>query len=89
MHLCIVGKGDTPLYEAQLTAHTGKVQQDLIQFIIHAVGGASARMTFICVFCTLRAQISRSICNFTHYSVINNNYNNLTINMQLHALQCH
>jgi hypothetical protein len=33
-----------------------------------AVGGASALVTFICVLCTLRTQISRSICNFTHYS---------------------
>ena len=27
-------------------------------------------VTFICVLCTLRAQISRSICNFRFYSVI-------------------
>jgi hypothetical protein len=32
------------------------------------VGGASALMTFMCALCTLRAQISRFICNFTHYS---------------------
>jgi hypothetical protein len=48
------------------------------------VGGANALVTFICVLCTLRTQISRSICNFTHYI---NNYNiNLTINMQLYTL---
>jgi hypothetical protein len=28
---------------------------------------ASALVTFMCVFCTLRAQISRSICNSQHY----------------------
>jgi hypothetical protein len=32
------------------------------------VGGASALVTFSCVLCTLRTQISRSICNFTQYS---------------------
>jgi hypothetical protein len=32
-----------------------------------AVGNASALVTFICVLCTLCTQISRSICNFTHY----------------------
>jgi hypothetical protein len=32
------------------------------------VGRASALVTFICDFCTLRTQISRKfICNFTHY----------------------
>jgi hypothetical protein len=32
------------------------------------VGGASAPVTFICVLCNLRTQISRrSICNYTHY----------------------
>jgi hypothetical protein len=37
----------------------------------HGVGGATALVTFLCVLCTLfstlRTQISRSICNFTHY----------------------
>jgi hypothetical protein len=47
-------------------------------------GSASALVTFICVLCTLRTQISRSICNFTLYIDNNNNNNNLTINMQLH-----
>jgi hypothetical protein len=35
------------------------------------VGGASALVTFICVLCTLRTQISREtlqLYNFTHYS---------------------
>ena len=41
------------------------------------VGSASALVTFICVFCTLRAHISRS--EYTHY--------NLTINLQLYTLQ--
>jgi hypothetical protein len=36
MYVCIVAKGDIPIYEAQLTDHTSKVQKDLIQFIIHA-----------------------------------------------------
>jgi hypothetical protein len=49
-----------------------------------SVGNAIIRVTFICVLCTLRTQISRSTCNFTHYSNINNN-NNLTINIQLHT----
>jgi bisphosphoglycerate-independent phosphoglycerate mutase (AlkP superfamily) len=31
------------------------------------VGGASVLVTFICVLCTLRTQISPSICTFTHY----------------------
>jgi hypothetical protein len=51
-----------------------------------SLGGASALVTFICVLCTLRTQLSRSICNFTLYSN-NNNNNNLTINMQVYAPQ--
>jgi hypothetical protein len=43
----------------------------------------------LCSLHSARAQISRSICNFTHYIDNNNktNNNNLTINMQLHTLQ--
>jgi len=37
VYLCIVAKGDVPIYEAYLAAPTAKVQkEDLIQFIIHA-----------------------------------------------------
>jgi hypothetical protein len=50
----------------------------------HLVGSTNALVTFICLLCTLRTQISRSICNYTHYSN-NHNNNNLTINMQLHT----
>jgi hypothetical protein len=32
-----------------------------------SLGGASALLTLICVLCTLRLRISRSICNVTHY----------------------
>jgi hypothetical protein len=48
---------------------------------LRLVGGASALVALMCVLSTLRAQSSRSICNFTHYS--NNNNNNLTSNMHL------
>jgi hypothetical protein len=41
-----------------------------------SLGDATALVTFICVLCILRTQISRSIFNFTYYS--NNNNNNLT-----------
>jgi hypothetical protein len=34
------------------------------------VGGATALVTFLCVLCTLRTKISRSICTFTHHSII-------------------
>jgi hypothetical protein len=34
-----------------------------------SLGGASALVTLNCVLCTLRTQISQSICNFTHYSI--------------------
>jgi hypothetical protein len=33
---------------------------------MHSVGGASALVTLTCVLFTLRTQILRSICNFTH-----------------------
>ena len=45
------------------------------------VGGASALVTFICVLCTLRTQILRSICNSAHY--INNN--KITLHTQYDA----
>jgi hypothetical protein len=51
-----------------------------------SVGGATALMTFICVLCTLRSKISRSICNFTHYSN-HTKHEILTIYTQLHTLQ--
>jgi hypothetical protein len=35
---------------------------------LRTVGIASALVTFICVICSLRTQISRTMCNFTHYS---------------------
>jgi hypothetical protein len=35
---------------------------------IYLVGGASVLVTFMCVPCTVRPKISRSICNFTSYS---------------------
>jgi hypothetical protein len=59
-----------------------RVLPSIVNETVKAVGSASALVTFICVLCPLRTQISRSICNFTHYSNHNNN-NNLTINMQL------
>jgi hypothetical protein len=37
--------------------------------------------------CTLRTQISQSICKITHYSVNNNNNNHIMINIQLYTLQ--
>jgi hypothetical protein len=35
-----------------------------------AVRGASALVAFICILCTPRTQISRSICNFTPYRCV-------------------
>eukprot|EP00808_Paulinella_micropora_P007237 g10463.t1 len=36
-YFCIIGKGDTPIYETQLSVAASKVQKEgLIQFIIHA-----------------------------------------------------
>jgi hypothetical protein len=37
-------------------------------FCAASVGGASALVTFIYVLCTLRMQISRSMCDFSHSS---------------------
>jgi hypothetical protein len=47
------------------------------------VGSASVFVAFICVPCTLRTQISRSIYNSVSTSINNNNDNNFTINIQL------
>lgn len=36
-YFCIVGKGDIPIFEAEVSAGLGKVQKDdLVQFILHS-----------------------------------------------------
>jgi hypothetical protein len=51
------------------------------------VGGATAFVTSIrVVLCSLRTQISGSICHFAH-CINHNNNNNPTINVPLHTLQ--
>jgi hypothetical protein len=42
-----------------------------VLFLCCSLGSASARLTLICVICTQRAQISQSICTFTHEQVVN------------------
>jgi hypothetical protein len=51
------------------------------------VGGARALVTFFCVLCTLRAQISPINVQLYTLHHHNNNNDNLTINMHLYTLQ--
>jgi hypothetical protein len=64
--------------------HSAEEHEDFVMGLV--VGTATAFVTAICVLCTLRTQIVRYICNFTHY-INNDNNKNLTINMHLHTLQ--
>jgi hypothetical protein len=59
------------MYVLSKTSHLVRTESNLSRWSLIIVGNAIALVTLICVLCTLRRQISRYICNFTHF--INNN----------------
>jgi hypothetical protein len=56
----LIGEVETTLTEMSLGAREQ----------LRVVGGASALVTFICALCTLRTQISRSICKFNLHTTL-------------------
>jgi hypothetical protein len=66
-HLFIIS-GTTRLLRASGSS-SASIARDGTRRLPLQVGGASALVTFICVLCTLRTQISQSICNFIYSAV--------------------